>query len=87
MGTTMAAARAPVDMLGLLEGTGEDVDSEEPVDVTGVDCVLEEEDVEGVEEDGSVDEVVAATVAAASTRVSVMLEVALLPSVAVCVIW
>jgi hypothetical protein len=88
IGTAIAAARA---LLDILEGFGdavrvalrvgeEELVLEELVALEELDDLLEVKD--------SLEEVVVAgVVAACSTSVSVISEVALLPSLAVCVIW
>lgn len=94
MGTAMAPVSAPVDIpdVDLLEDVGKEVDCERLVDVAGVDVaevdkVLDDDDVDEEEEErDDVDDVFAAATAA-WTSVKVMLEVASLPSLAVCVTW
>ena len=71
MGTTIAAARAPVDIPDLVEVVGDDVEAKLPVDIRVVDCVLEDDKTEELIEKDFADVVTAA----AWTRVNVMFDV------------
>jgi hypothetical protein len=70
--TTIAAARAPVDIPDLVEFVGDDAEGELPVDVVVVDCVLEDDETEELVEEDFADVVAAA----AWTRVKVIFNVA-----------